>query len=116
MNPNGRIRYGSSPLLASPTPVWRSKFIVASIAFGFVLLAVCMLEALLLSGALLTTRAALILTTIFGLSTRNSHAPLANLYSCAHRPLLHQPPRSRCSRVISIRVRGLGNPATTCAH
>ncbi|MGJ7611257.1 MULTISPECIES: peptidoglycan D,D-transpeptidase FtsI family protein [unclassified Variovorax] len=39
MNPNGRIRYGSSPLLASPTPVWRSKFIVASIAFGFVLLA-----------------------------------------------------------------------------
>src|SRR5471032_123748 len=39
MNPTGRIRYGSSPLLASPTPVWRSKFIVASIAFGFVLLA-----------------------------------------------------------------------------
>jgi len=39
MTPNGRIRYGSSPLLASPTPVWRSKFIVASIAFGFVLLA-----------------------------------------------------------------------------
>ncbi len=39
MNPNGRIRYGSSPLLASPTPVWRSKFIVASIAFGFMLLA-----------------------------------------------------------------------------
>jgi len=39
MKPNGRIRYGSSPLLASPTPVWRSKFIVASIAFGFVLLA-----------------------------------------------------------------------------
>ncbi|WP_295983992.1 penicillin-binding protein 2 [uncultured Variovorax sp.] len=39
MTPNGRIRYGSSPLLASPTPVWRSKFIVASVAFGFVLLA-----------------------------------------------------------------------------
>ncbi|WP_418116707.1 peptidoglycan D,D-transpeptidase FtsI family protein [Variovorax sp. 350MFTsu5.1] len=39
MTPNGRIRYGSSPLLASPTPVWRSKFIVASIAFGFLLLA-----------------------------------------------------------------------------
>ncbi|MET3495050.1 peptidoglycan D,D-transpeptidase FtsI family protein [Variovorax boronicumulans] len=39
MKPTGRIRYGSSPLLASPTPVWRSKFIVASIAFGFVLLA-----------------------------------------------------------------------------
>jgi cell division protein FtsI (penicillin-binding protein 3) len=39
MNPTGRIRYGSSPLLASPTPVWRSKFIVASIAFGFMLLA-----------------------------------------------------------------------------
>jgi cell division protein FtsI (penicillin-binding protein 3) len=39
MNPNGRIRYGSSPLLASPTPVWRSKLIVASIAFGFLLLA-----------------------------------------------------------------------------
>ncbi|MDM0003480.1 penicillin-binding protein 2 [Variovorax sp. J22G73] len=39
MNPTGRIRYGSSPLLASPTPVWRSKFIVASIAFGFTLLA-----------------------------------------------------------------------------
>ena len=39
MKPTGRIRYGSSPLLASPTPVWRSKFIVASIALGFVLLA-----------------------------------------------------------------------------
>ncbi|QNK68000.1 peptidoglycan D,D-transpeptidase FtsI family protein [Variovorax sp. PAMC26660] len=39
MNPNGHIRYGSSPLLASRTPVWRSKFIVASIAFGFLLLA-----------------------------------------------------------------------------
>jgi cell division protein FtsI (penicillin-binding protein 3) len=39
MKSTGRIRYGSSPLLASPTPVWRSKFIVASIAFGFVLLA-----------------------------------------------------------------------------
>ncbi|RUR69725.1 penicillin-binding protein 2 [Variovorax sp. 375MFSha3.1] len=39
MTPNGRIRYGSSPLLASPTPVWRSKFIVASVAFGFLLLA-----------------------------------------------------------------------------
>lgn len=29
------IAYTSSPLLASPTPVWRSKFIVASIALGF---------------------------------------------------------------------------------
>ncbi|MGY8903751.1 MAG: peptidoglycan D,D-transpeptidase FtsI family protein [Burkholderiales bacterium] len=27
--------YTSSPLLASPTPVWRSKFIVAAIALGF---------------------------------------------------------------------------------
>jgi cell division protein FtsI (penicillin-binding protein 3) len=29
------IRYSSSPLLASKTPVWRSKFIVAAIAIGF---------------------------------------------------------------------------------
>ena len=30
------ILYTSSPLLASQTPVWRSKFIVAAIALGFV--------------------------------------------------------------------------------
>jgi cell division protein FtsI (penicillin-binding protein 3) len=30
------VRYTSSPLLASKTPVWRSKFIVAMIALGFV--------------------------------------------------------------------------------
>ena len=29
------ITYTSSPLLASRTPVWRSKFIVAAIALGF---------------------------------------------------------------------------------
>jgi len=29
------IAYNSSPLLASPTPVWRSKFIVATIALAF---------------------------------------------------------------------------------
>ncbi len=29
------VRYSSSPLLASKTPVWRSKFIVAAIALGF---------------------------------------------------------------------------------
>jgi len=33
------VLYGSSPLLASKTPVWRSKFIVASIALGFLGLA-----------------------------------------------------------------------------
>ncbi|CAN5572411.1 penicillin-binding protein 2 [soil metagenome] len=33
------VRYASSPLLASRTPVWRSKFIVASMAFGFLVLA-----------------------------------------------------------------------------
>ena len=33
------VRYGASPLLASPTPVWRSKFIVAAIALGFAVLA-----------------------------------------------------------------------------
>ena len=38
---NGRsIRYTSSPLLASRTPVWRSKFAVGAIALGFTLLAV----------------------------------------------------------------------------
>ncbi len=30
------VAYTSSPLLASPTPVWRSKFIVATIALAFV--------------------------------------------------------------------------------
>jgi cell division protein FtsI (penicillin-binding protein 3) len=33
------VLYTSSPLLASKTPVWRSKFIVASIALGFAALA-----------------------------------------------------------------------------
>jgi cell division protein FtsI (penicillin-binding protein 3) len=33
------VAYTSSPLLASRTPVWRSKFIVAAIALGFVALA-----------------------------------------------------------------------------
>lgn len=33
------IAYNASPLLASPTPVWRSKFIVAAIALAFVALA-----------------------------------------------------------------------------
>jgi cell division protein FtsI (penicillin-binding protein 3) len=33
------LAYTSSPLLASKTPVWRSKFIVAAIAAGFVTLA-----------------------------------------------------------------------------
>jgi len=32
------VRYTSSPLLASKTPVWRSKFVVAVIALGFVVL------------------------------------------------------------------------------
>ncbi len=36
---NRSIAYTSSPLLASRTPVWRSKFIVAAIALGFVGLA-----------------------------------------------------------------------------
>ena len=29
------VRYTSSPLLASKTPVWRSQFVVACIALGF---------------------------------------------------------------------------------
>ncbi|MDM0090180.1 MULTISPECIES: penicillin-binding protein 2 [unclassified Variovorax] len=33
------VQYTTSPLLASKTPVWRSKFIVAAIALGFVVLA-----------------------------------------------------------------------------
>ena len=36
---NHGISYASSPLLASKTPVWRSKFIVAAIAIGFLALA-----------------------------------------------------------------------------
>jgi cell division protein FtsI (penicillin-binding protein 3) len=36
---NRGVSYTSSPLLASPTPVWRSKFIVAAIALAFVGLA-----------------------------------------------------------------------------
>ncbi|MDP3618508.1 MAG: penicillin-binding protein 2 [Ramlibacter sp.] len=40
MSSRGRsLAYTSSPLLASKTPVWRSKFIVASIAVGFLALA-----------------------------------------------------------------------------
>ena len=33
------VQYTSSPLLASKTPVWRSKFVVAAIALGFAALA-----------------------------------------------------------------------------
>lgn len=33
------VQYTTSPLLASKTPVWRSRFIVAAIALGFVVLA-----------------------------------------------------------------------------
>ncbi len=33
------VRYTTSPLLASKTPVWRSKLIVAAIALGFIVLA-----------------------------------------------------------------------------
>ena len=33
------VQYTTSPLLASKTPVWRSKFIVAAIALGFAVLA-----------------------------------------------------------------------------
>ena len=29
------VQYTSSPLLASKTPIWRSQFIVAVIALGF---------------------------------------------------------------------------------
>ncbi len=36
---NRSVLYTSSPLLASKTPVWRSKFIVAAIALGFFALA-----------------------------------------------------------------------------
>lgn len=36
---NHGISYASSPLLASKTPVWRSKFIVAALAIGFAVLA-----------------------------------------------------------------------------
>ncbi|RYF30625.1 MAG: penicillin-binding protein 2, partial [Comamonadaceae bacterium] len=40
MSRNSRsVQYASSPLLASKTPVWRSKFIVAGIAFCFLVLA-----------------------------------------------------------------------------
>ncbi|MFT4268836.1 MAG: penicillin-binding protein 2 [Xenophilus sp.] len=39
MSTGRSVRYTTSPLLASKTPVWRSKFIVASIALGFVVLA-----------------------------------------------------------------------------
>jgi cell division protein FtsI (penicillin-binding protein 3) len=39
MNRSRSVRYTTSPLLASKTPVWRSKFIVGGIALGFVVLA-----------------------------------------------------------------------------
>ena len=39
MSRSRSVQYTSSPLLASKTPVWRSKFIVAAIALGFVGLA-----------------------------------------------------------------------------
>ena len=34
------VQYTTSPLLASKTPVWRSRFIVAAIALGSVLIGV----------------------------------------------------------------------------
>ncbi len=38
MSTGRSVRYTTSPLLASKTPVWRSKFIVAAIGFGFCVL------------------------------------------------------------------------------
>ncbi len=35
MNGNRSVQFSTSPLLASKTPVWRSKFIVAAMALGF---------------------------------------------------------------------------------
>jgi cell division protein FtsI (penicillin-binding protein 3) len=37
--PRRSVQYTTSPLLASKTPVWRSRFIVAGIALGFIVLA-----------------------------------------------------------------------------
>jgi cell division protein FtsI (penicillin-binding protein 3) len=37
--PRRSVPYATSPLLASKTPVWRSRFIIAGIAFGFIVLA-----------------------------------------------------------------------------
>lgn len=39
MSDRHSVRYTTSPLLASKTPVWRSRFIVAAIALGFAVLA-----------------------------------------------------------------------------
>ncbi len=39
MSKNRELRFTSSPLLASKTPVWRSRFILAAIALGSVVLA-----------------------------------------------------------------------------
>jgi cell division protein FtsI (penicillin-binding protein 3) len=36
------VQFSSSPLLASKTPVWRSKLIVAAIALGFTGLTCCL--------------------------------------------------------------------------
>ena len=33
------VQYDSSPLLASKTPMWRSRFVIAMIALGFLALA-----------------------------------------------------------------------------
>ncbi|HXD05562.1 MAG TPA: penicillin-binding protein 2, partial [Burkholderiaceae bacterium] len=36
--PARSVRYATSPLLASKTPPWRSKFLVAAIGAGFLVL------------------------------------------------------------------------------
>ena len=56
---------------------------------------------------MLTIPAALVLTTIFGLSMRHMYSSRANIYLPTHRPISRQPARPWCSRLISIRVRGL---------
>jgi len=116
----------SSPLLdvweaAASSPFTPTIGKDTQFTVGFALLAICMFEARMLSGsgAILTMRAALVLTTIFGLSTPHIHSGCANIYLPARRPIRRQPARPWCSRLISIRVRGLQETLalhTDCHH
>lgn len=87
-------------------------------AVGFVLLAICTWTALVRGGALpcvLTTPSSHLDHHLRPEYTPHSPFPHRNLYSCAHRPILRQPARSRHPGFVDIRVRGLQSTQTASA-
>ena len=92
----------SSPF--SPTVGKNTQF-----TLGFLLLSICMFAALLREWSHVNQCPALILTTIFGLSMRNTPSLESNAPLTLFRPVTRQPASPWVPGFIGIRVRGLGS-------